>query len=200
MIWVAGFNAAIDEEFKHKAVWPAQHWTTVVCLFPSFVASGNFRSNLRCLFAHVSHLSPHKLCLWGSHVALRASSDAPARLKRELDMVLRVQADLDVVDNAIKVAKAAIANSPAPSDSKHLMNSLQRTHDKLKVKVEELYTSLNIPDSFPELEGVDLEFVRILLMARDLKINIRKRAIGSFFEWAKLDQAVGGRGQALGEL
>jgi hypothetical protein len=35
-------------------------------------------------------------------------------------------------------------------------------------------------------------------MARDLKINIRKRAVGSFFEWERLDQAVGGRNQALG--
>ncbi|KAG1845653.1 hypothetical protein F4604DRAFT_1595417 [Suillus subluteus] len=35
-------------------------------------------------------------------------------------------------------------------------------------------------------------------MARDLKINIRKCAIGSFFEWDKLDRAVGGANQALG--
>ncbi|KAG2104683.1 uncharacterized protein F5147DRAFT_746521 [Suillus discolor] len=35
-------------------------------------------------------------------------------------------------------------------------------------------------------------------MARDLKINIRKRTIGSFFEWDKLDRAVGGAQQALG--
>lgn len=34
---------------------------------------------------------------------------------------------------------------------------------------------------------------------RDLKINIRKRAIGSFFEWDKLDCAVGGRQKALGK-
>lgn len=35
-------------------------------------------------------------------------------------------------------------------------------------------------------------------MARDLKISIRKRAVGSFFEWDRLDQAVGGREQNLG--
>ncbi|KAG6903783.1 hypothetical protein DXG01_014927, partial [Tephrocybe rancida] len=35
-------------------------------------------------------------------------------------------------------------------------------------------------------------------MARDLGINIRKRAIGSFLEWDKFDQAVGGREQSLG--
>ncbi|KAM6496640.1 hypothetical protein JOM56_007113, partial [Amanita muscaria] len=61
-----------------------------------------------------------------------------------------------------------------------------------------LYASLNIPEQFPNVQGLDLEFLRTLMMARDLKINIRKRAIGSFFEWDRLDQAVGGRQQALG--
>ncbi|KAF9006921.1 hypothetical protein BDQ17DRAFT_1324214 [Cyathus striatus] len=35
-------------------------------------------------------------------------------------------------------------------------------------------------------------------MARDLKINIRKRAVGSFFEWDRLDQATGGKDKPLG--
>lgn len=30
-------------------------------------------------------------------------------------------------------------------------------------------------------------------------MNIRKRAIGSFFEWDRLDQAIGGQNQALGK-
>ncbi|KAG2127205.1 hypothetical protein DEU56DRAFT_693117, partial [Suillus clintonianus] len=60
--------------------------------------------------------------------------------------------------------------------------------------------TLNVHNRFPELQGVDLDFVRTLLMARDLKINIRKRAIGSFFEWDKLDRAVGGANQALGNI
>ncbi|KAG1817895.1 hypothetical protein EV424DRAFT_1324093, partial [Suillus variegatus] len=53
---------------------------------------------------------------------------------------------------------------------------------------------------FPELQGVDLDFVQTLLMACDLKINIWKRAIGSFFEWDKLDRAAGGANQALGNV
>jgi len=35
-------------------------------------------------------------------------------------------------------------------------------------------------------------------MARDLKINIRKRAIACFFEREKLDRAVGGKQNPLG--
>ncbi|KAG9309294.1 hypothetical protein JVU11DRAFT_10781 [Chiua virens] len=65
-------------------------------------------------------------------------------------------------------------------------------------KVDALYASLNIQDQFPELDGIAFDFVRVLLLARDLKINIRKRAVGSFFEWDKLDQAVGGGQKPLG--
>jgi len=69
---------------------------------------------------------------------------------------------------------------------------------KLGKDVDHLYTSLDIPQRFPTLQGANLDFVRTLLLARDLKINIRKRAIASFFEWERLDQAAGGRAQPLG--
>lgn len=92
-------------------------------------------------------------------------------------------------------------NGTSPSlETIGMLESLERTHGRLLEKVESLYTSLNVTKLFPELHGIDLEFVRTLLMARDLKINIRKRAIGSFFEWERLDQAVGGRAQPLGEF
>ena len=35
-------------------------------------------------------------------------------------------------------------------------------------------------------------------MAWDLKINIRKRVVSSFFKWDKLDYAVGGKDKPLG--
>ncbi|KII84489.1 hypothetical protein PLICRDRAFT_117716 [Plicaturopsis crispa FD-325 SS-3] len=131
-----------------------------------------------------------------SQLSLRAH--APQRLKKELDTVLVLQGDLDTSEKAIQNTKGVIAKGPASQDTQDVISGLERTHDRLKSKVESLYASLNIHTSFPELEHVDLEFVRILLMARDLKINIRKRAIGSFFEWDKLDQAVGGAQQPLG--
>lgn len=78
------------------------------------------------------------------------------------------------------------------------LGALTDSHTVLLAQVESLYSSLNIQDKFPELTGVDVEFVHTLLLARDMKINIRKRAIGSFMEWEKLDQAAGGKHQALG--
>lgn len=126
--------------------------------------------------------------------------DVPTRLRKELDTVLALQADLDVVDNAIQSTRLALSKASPESTmtSLDILSGLEKGQGKLKEKVETLYASLNVHQSFPELNGIDLEFVRILLMARDLKINIRKRAIGSFFEWDKLDQAAGGRDIAIG--
>ena len=94
--------------------------------------------------------------------------------------------------------RAVISKSDASSDSMKILSGLKDVHTSLKEKVEVLYSSLNVHVSFPQLLGLDLDFVHLLLMARDLKINIRKCAIGSFFEWDKLDQAAGGREQAIG--
>jgi len=127
-----------------------------------------------------------------------AFSDAPACLKKELDMVLNLQGDLDMVDNAIQMTHTTISKSSLSKESLHLVKYLQETHEHLKTKVEALYSFLNIHESFPELQGLDLEFVWTLLMACDLKINIQKWAVGSFFKWDKLDQAAGGHDQALG--
>jgi hypothetical protein len=126
------------------------------------------------------------------------NSDAPARLKNELDTVLNLQGDLDTVEKTLQNTRVAISTAQPTQCSLKILKKLERSHDDLKEEVERLYASLNIHDSFPELQGINLDFVRTLLMARDLKINIRKRAIGSFFEWEKLDQAVGGREEALG--
>ena len=124
--------------------------------------------------------------------------DAPSRLKKELDVVLNLQGDLDTVDNAIHATYTLVSKSAPSKQSLQLLKTLEDAQEHLKMKVEALYASLNVHESFPELQGLDLEFVRTLLMARDLKINIRKRAIGSFFEWDRLDQAAGGRDQAIG--
>jgi len=78
------------------------------------------------------------------------------------------------------------------------LGSLERSHAKLMTNAEALYSSLNVHDRFPELTNVSLNFMQTLLMAQDLKINIRKQAIGSFFEWDKLDCVVGRKDKPLG--
>ncbi|KAG1879878.1 hypothetical protein F4604DRAFT_1923085 [Suillus subluteus] len=129
---------------------------------------------------------------------LSICAHAPARLKKELDIVLALQADLNASDRALQATRTVVEKGSVTEETLDALESLERSHDRLMNKVEVLYASLNVHDRFPELKGVDLDFIRTLLMARDLKINIRKRAIGSFFEWDKLDRAVGGANQALG--
>lgn len=126
-------------------------------------------------------------------------ADTPNRLKKELDTVVTLQADLSATERAIQVARESIEKIPSMTDTLDILAGLERTHTRLMSKVDSLYASLNVQDIFPELEGIPFEFVRVLLLARDLKINIRKRAIGSFFEWDKLDQAVGGGQKPLGK-
>ncbi|KAH0832248.1 hypothetical protein J3R83DRAFT_13222, partial [Lanmaoa asiatica] len=137
---------------------------------------------------------------WASQreAQLSVRAHAPTRLKKELDAVLALQADIDNAHRAIQAAKTAMDKQDISDDTLGAMQSLERTHDRLMSKVDVLYASLNVGDKFPELQDINLDFVRTLLLARDLKINIRKRAIGSFFEWDKLDQAVGGAQKALG--
>ncbi|KAG2121677.1 hypothetical protein BD769DRAFT_1629375 [Suillus cothurnatus] len=130
-----------------------------------------------------------------SQLSIRAH--APAQLKKELDMVLALQADIDASDRDLQATHSVVEKGSVSEETLDAITSLERSHECLMTKVEVLYLSLNVHDRFPELQDVDLDFVQTLLMARDLKINIWKRAIGSFFEWDKLDRAVGGANQAL---
>lgn len=106
---------------------------------------------------------------------------------------------MDASDRALQATRTTLEKDAASGDTLDVLESLQRGHDRLMAKVEALYSSLNVHNRFPELDGVNLDFVRVLLIARDLKMNIWKHAIASFFEWDKLDRAVGGSQQTLGK-
>ncbi|KAK7013303.1 hypothetical protein R3P38DRAFT_2546476 [Favolaschia claudopus] len=123
---------------------------------------------------------------------------APKRLRRELDKVLLLQTQIDAVEKAIEDTKKTLKGAGAPASSLKILSGLELTHEKLSTEAEALYGSLNIQDTFPELRNLPLEFTQTLLVMRDLKINIRKRATGSFMEWETLDRAVSGRREPLG--
>ncbi|KAF8218509.1 hypothetical protein L208DRAFT_1163146, partial [Tricholoma matsutake] len=93
-------------------------------------------------------------------------------LKKELDVIPNLQGNLDTVDNTIHATHTLISKSAPSNQSLQLLEALEETQDHLKTKVEALYASLNAHKSFPELQGLDLKFVQMLLMVHDLKINI----------------------------
>ncbi len=124
--------------------------------------------------------------------------DAPVRLKNELDAVLVLQAEVDKLEDALKIARIHLQASDAPSAALAVISQLQVNQGIISDRVETLYASLNVNHIFPDLGGLPVDFVRVLLAARDIKISLRKRAIANFMEWDKLDQAAGGRDVALG--
>ncbi|KAJ8095392.1 hypothetical protein PM082_023162 [Marasmius tenuissimus] len=138
---------------------------------------------------------------WDAQRAAQSTSPSlvPARLKKVLEKVLQLQAQIDALEEEIAEAKAAIRMMDfPPADATFILQNLEATHCKLKLEAEALYSSLNITDEYPELQNLPLEYLHKLILARDLKLTIRKKAIGSFFEWDKLDMAVGGMHEALG--
>ncbi|KAJ7573267.1 hypothetical protein C8J56DRAFT_1132067 [Mycena floridula] len=122
----------------------------------------------------------------------------PNKLKKDLEQVLLLQGEIITTEQTIQSVRATLktgCNKSVPLD--HL-RKLEEDHIAMKTRADELYASLNVGEVYPELKGIELAFVQTLLLARDLKISLRRRVIGTFFEMDRLDQAVGGAHQALG--
>ncbi|KAJ7818955.1 hypothetical protein B0H14DRAFT_3473409 [Mycena olivaceomarginata] len=115
-----------------------------------------------------------------------ARSYAPVRLQRNLDKVLKLQEQIDTIEKSISDAKQSLTtgSTKASPDTLAHLRRLQTTHEILSTQAE--------------LRGLPLDLVRTLVIMRDLKINIRGRAIESFYEWETLDHAVAGRREPLG--
>jgi len=79
-------------------------------------------------------------------------------LKKELDTVLVLQADLESSNSMLQAARTLIQKD-ATQDTLKALGSLECSHERLLNKVDLLYALLNIHDRFLELHGVGLEFV-----------------------------------------
>ena len=124
---------------------------------------------------------------------------APSKLMKELDRVLSLQAQVDVVDNELQMMRTAMKETKSESQATlGILEKMEGSQTRLRNKVESLYMTLNVPKEHSHLLDVDTEYLKVLFLARELKIGIRKCAIGSFFEWDRLDQAVGGKANPLG--
>ena len=113
--------------------------------------------------------------------------------------MLGLQSDIDTIEATLTSMHSTVSNCKIPPEALQAIESLKWNHACLFQNVEVLYTSLNIGDTFPELKRLSLDFVCTLLLVQDLKINIHKRAIANFLEFNKLDRAVGGKQNPLGE-
>ncbi|PBK82315.1 hypothetical protein ARMGADRAFT_1038762 [Armillaria gallica] len=106
-------------------------------------------------------------------VLMFIQDNAPVQLKRELDAVLTLQAHADTVDAAIQAAHIVLKSSPFTVSCQNLdLSQLSHVHQQLCNQIDQLYASLNIGQTFPELAGLDSMFVQTLLLAQDLKMNV----------------------------
>ena len=103
--------------------------------------------------------------------------------------MLSLQSDIDTVQAVLTLMHTTVVHHKVPPEAHKAIKSLEKNHSRLLKNIELLYASLNVSDTFPELDGLSLDFVQVLLMTHDLKINIRKRAITNFLEFDKLDRA-----------
>jgi len=68
-------------------------------------------------------------------------TDAPTRLKKELDKVLTLQGDVDTIELALNSTHTTVAQGKAPMAALYALSSLEWTHTRLLKNVE-IYTPL----------------------------------------------------------
>ncbi|EMD39021.1 hypothetical protein CERSUDRAFT_47795 [Gelatoporia subvermispora B] len=129
---------------------------------------------------------------------LSVSAHAPARLKKEVDAVLALQNDVDRVEAALEAVRTQLTDGGPSPEANTILSTLEKASRDLSKRVDTLYVSLNVGTSFPELKDFDSNFVKILILARDIKCNIRKRVTAQFLEYDRLDRAAGGKDNPLG--
>jgi hypothetical protein len=126
-------------------------------------------------------------------------ADAPTAMRKNLTKLLDIQQKVDVLSNTIAAAMSSLAISESTNGRALAALAQIESHQAgLMSTCETLYTSLKIPGDFENGQGIGREYLQTLLLARDLKVNIRQRAIASFFELDKLNQAIGGKQNPIG--
>ncbi|KAL0057265.1 hypothetical protein AAF712_016102 [Marasmius tenuissimus] len=131
--------------------------------------------------------------LWKQQKAAQRSrrSHAPARIRKQLAKVFELENEIDALSASIAATRASINKMPEPSaDALTILAGMEAHHREMKKKATDLYASLNLPKDHPDLAGLSMEIVTQLLLARDLKINLRTRVIGRLHECDRLDQAL----------
>ncbi|KAJ7310118.1 hypothetical protein DFH08DRAFT_718861 [Mycena albidolilacea] len=97
---------------------------------------------------------------WEEQKAVQSSTQSH---KSSLNKVLKLQSQIESVEKALIEAKESIISTGATPDSLRLLCGLHDTHSMLNTQAEVLYTSLNLVETYPELEGLPLPFAHTLV-------------------------------------
>ncbi|KAF9041365.1 hypothetical protein BJ165DRAFT_1329754, partial [Panaeolus papilionaceus] len=120
----------------------------------------------------------------------------PTKVKADISCVLILQEEVEMLQTRLASAKKGLKSKRKQTQKS--IDSFESQIEGLQEDIEEIFLSLNIHASYPELEGLGADFVRTLILASELKETIRRLAIESFCELGRLDQAVRGVHQPLG--
>jgi hypothetical protein len=71
--------------------------------------------------------------------------------------------------------------------------------EAFQAQIDTLYASLELPPDLEALGDVDRTFLHMLIQCSQVKTVIRQKALGTLFEMDRLEQAVGGASNPLGE-
>ncbi|KAF9521586.1 hypothetical protein CPB83DRAFT_778486, partial [Crepidotus variabilis] len=95
--------------------------------------------------------------------------DSPRRLKKQLDTVVSLQTEMAKVEEAIQTAQSISLDPPILAI---IMGKLSDARAELTKSAGLLYSSMNMYDYFPDHDGLDHEFIKLLFLAQDLKTNV----------------------------
>ncbi|RXW17975.1 hypothetical protein EST38_g7890 [Candolleomyces aberdarensis] len=127
-----------------------------------------------------------------------ASSHAPLRLKAHISNILNIQTDINELEATVERSLKLVSKGALPETCRPAISGLQAQLQKIEANAQSLYSTLNVPNKFPSLIGVDLEFIRRLYLIREIKASVQRKATSTFWEFDKLDRATGGKDVALG--
>ena len=192
MIWVIGLVDDYDWAWRHKGKRQPRSWKHAKFCWPHSMINEKISNRLNYLFEQVSNY-PH----WSQ----------PSYLVPRCPYMIEKGAQYCAQFTKWYWYCWGYTNTYAhhshplqdPSEAHEAIKNLEKNHSHLK-NVESLYASLSISNAFPELDGLSLDIIWVLLMTCDLKIYIHKWAITNFLEFDKLDRAIGEKQNPLGEL
>ena len=120
-------------------------------------------------------------------------------MEKDFQALVELQADADNIAVTTQRVKRSIAITVGQQHNcMEIVSDLECKYKQCLEILDKLYTSLRIDGDFENMQDISFDFMQTLLQARDLKINIRQKVINLFFEWERLNQAVGGKNAPQG--
>ncbi|KAJ7079878.1 hypothetical protein C8R43DRAFT_910045 [Mycena crocata] len=111
-----------------------------------------------------------------------------------VESLLDLQVAFDQLDTKVRQTMRKTSSSSSSSSAKAMNPLFEEMKESLtttKSKIDDIYAA-QMDQSSLGLTGTNLDFMRMILMARRLKMTVRKLAASSFSKWQELDQAQGG--------